>query len=219
MEALHPGCRRVETFEWTRAIRDAETLAPTQKLVALTLATHMDKSGERCFPSISRLTRETGLSKSTLHRALAELAKRGYLLSQQGGRRLAAQRYATVPEPTSSPTRGTPTVDEVSLVGLDEVPPMGHRTTHCEQPKESLRDSEQPIGAKDEVRQAGTQKGAAESLDAESGSVGFPTSLNSSSIATNNDSPCKDCGDEWCQRCDYWFRFPDRVPPKEQPEW
>ena len=65
------------------AVFECETMAPFQKLVALALADHCHDDGTEARPGMARLKRKTGLSESTVHRALRSLLHDGYLEIQR----------------------------------------------------------------------------------------------------------------------------------------
>ena len=71
-------------FEWERLIRRVQ-IEPSEKHIALTMATYADADGTRIRPGTERLVRVTGLSKSTVIRALTKL--RGYGLIERTGER------------------------------------------------------------------------------------------------------------------------------------
>lgn len=57
-------------------IFDNETLSPHAKLVYCCLVKYAGKKGE-CFPSIARIKKKTGLARSTVIKAIAELTEKG----------------------------------------------------------------------------------------------------------------------------------------------
>lgn len=62
-------------FKWRQAIISKDgPEKPTTRHILLTLSLHMDQDGNKCFPSISTLAAETGLSRRAicLHLDLAE---------------------------------------------------------------------------------------------------------------------------------------------------
>lgn len=65
-------------FRWRQAILDSE-LRSTERLVALVLSTHMDRHGASCYPSLTTIARESGVSRRTVLRALAALELAGLL--------------------------------------------------------------------------------------------------------------------------------------------
>lgn len=60
-------------------------LTPTERLVGLTLSLHMDRDGGSCWPSLTTLANETGLSRRTVIRALNTLDAEGYIKRARGG--------------------------------------------------------------------------------------------------------------------------------------
>jgi DNA-binding transcriptional ArsR family regulator len=105
----------------------ASSLPSTARLVALVLSTHMNGAGGSCFPSLTTIARESGLSRSTVCGALAEL-EGGELVersrrpgrvthyratSPAGGLALVRQANQPVREPDgSSPGAGPEDVQE-----------------------------------------------------------------------------------------------------------
>jgi len=62
----------------------ASNLSANARLVALAISYHYNwKEGNKAFPSIQSLIKETGLSKATIHRSKNELVSQGYLVSQR----------------------------------------------------------------------------------------------------------------------------------------
>lgn len=75
-------------FAWQRAIvSEGSSLSSTQRLVALSLALHMDAEGGSAFPSLETQAGETGLDRSTVRRALLALDALGWLKRRPGGGR------------------------------------------------------------------------------------------------------------------------------------
>src|SRR5690606_40080416 len=66
------------------AVFESETLAPTERLIMLALADHADDTG-RCYPSISRLGRRTGLSERAVQTNIRKLVNQGYIRVIAGG--------------------------------------------------------------------------------------------------------------------------------------
>lgn len=82
-------------FSWRSAICDSG-LTPSARHVALTLSLHMNERGGSCFPSISTLEAETGLSRNTVLTALRQLEAGGWITVKRSER--AVNRYtATLP--------------------------------------------------------------------------------------------------------------------------
>ncbi len=88
-------------FSWRSQIAESE-LAPTTRLVALTLSLHMSERGDSCYPSLILQAKETGLAKSTVVKALKELEAEGFLERAvknegKGGRGQVTGYKATMP--------------------------------------------------------------------------------------------------------------------------
>ena len=71
---------------WRRAIQKA-VLSSTEKLVAYTLAQHMNADGSSCYPSQALLAEECGLSERTVWSAVRSLDRKGWLRRFSRGRR------------------------------------------------------------------------------------------------------------------------------------
>lgn len=98
-------------------------LRPSERLVLLSLA---DRAGENhdCFPSISRLEKDTGLNRKTIYQALKSLEEKGVISIKK--RHGAANKYRLIgvigrhepvpktghPENGTSTKNGTPTSTE-----------------------------------------------------------------------------------------------------------
>jgi DNA-binding transcriptional MocR family regulator len=98
--------------------------APSRKLVAYTLSTYFDRDG-RAFPSIATLARAAGISSRTVHRALAELDRKGFVsISRRGWKsNLYAARFTSrvsqqVVTPATKPT------DTSGAVSTQKKPPV-----------------------------------------------------------------------------------------------
>lgn len=76
-------------------------LPATEKWVLVCLANYADKSGESIYPKLETLEADSGMSRSTLKRALHELMKRGVLerLAESSPVSPAFYRIIGVPEP------------------------------------------------------------------------------------------------------------------------
>lgn len=74
------------------ALTQQSVTEPKQRHVLLCLANYADEQGRGAWPSINRLTRDTGMSRSSVIRALKSLREAGAI--QPGDRRLA-ELYAT----------------------------------------------------------------------------------------------------------------------------
>lgn len=60
------------------AIFESEDLPPTERLIMLSLADHADDNG-RCYPSIARLCRRTGLKERAVQSNIKSLVAKGYV--------------------------------------------------------------------------------------------------------------------------------------------
>jgi hypothetical protein len=82
-------------FTWRTAILES-SLPATTRHVLLTLSCHMNDAGESCFPSIERLSRETGLSTRSVSTHLGKAREAGWIksgLHGYGGRQWARNEY------------------------------------------------------------------------------------------------------------------------------
>jgi hypothetical protein len=115
--------QRSAVIEWRRLILASE-LRPSARLIAFALSTHMDSDGGSCFPSLTRLQRETGLSRSGVILALAELERASLIERVRGGRGRPTRYRAT------SPLTGLPVVHSVdptsALSGPEDVQEDAH---------------------------------------------------------------------------------------------
>jgi Helix-turn-helix domain len=95
-------------FTWRTAILKS-TLPPTTRHVLLTLSCHMNDAGESCFPSIERLSRETGLSRRAVITHLGGAREGGWIRSEKhgfSGQEWARNEYriSWPPEPAETDT-------------------------------------------------------------------------------------------------------------------
>jgi DNA-binding transcriptional regulator YhcF (GntR family) len=67
----------VAYFEWPRLLRRSR-LSKTARLVGFVIATYLNAAGE-CWPSVATIAKGAGVSESTVHRAIRELRRSGYL--------------------------------------------------------------------------------------------------------------------------------------------
>jgi hypothetical protein len=89
-------------FEWRRRICESDLKAVTRH-VALVLSMHMNDKGGSCWPSISTVARETGLSERCVRASIGELCdKSTWLKVSMGGGRGNPNRYTAV-IPNSAP--------------------------------------------------------------------------------------------------------------------
>ncbi len=103
--------RRVGRFPWLNAIMSNTcTLSPTARLVTAGLFQFMEREGSGAFPSQHTLAGATGLARSTIQTALAELERSGYVLKREVGRgRGGFPKHAyeaTLPADAIAPARG-----------------------------------------------------------------------------------------------------------------
>lgn len=64
-------------WEWEKQLRKRRDIPATGKLVALTLATYADGTGESAHPGAAQLADDTGLSERTIWRWLKHLRHLG----------------------------------------------------------------------------------------------------------------------------------------------
>lgn len=74
--------RRFDPFAAVRAVLASPSLTAPQRLVALALVSHANRSG-MCWPSVATLARETALSRSAVLAALRALRKAGAVSWEQ----------------------------------------------------------------------------------------------------------------------------------------
>lgn len=86
---------RVMSLVW-----EDESLSATDKIVMLSLADHADDEGY-CYPSISRLTRRTGLAERTVQNAVKRLKSDGKLHVNLNAGRGHSNLYRVTPTPAS----------------------------------------------------------------------------------------------------------------------
>ncbi|SRR5258708_1629567 len=84
------SCGAISTkpfFSWRHALIncDRSELAATTRHVLLTLSCHMNTAGESCYPSIKRLSRETGLSPQTVMKHLSLARAAGWISVRRHG--------------------------------------------------------------------------------------------------------------------------------------
>jgi hypothetical protein len=109
----HGRAERNRLFRWRDAIVNS-TLTPTQRFVALVLSLHMDREGDSCWPSLSTLAAETGLSRRTVIRALNDLDP-DFLMRKRGGPGRGPTRYtAVLPSDTPVTTRRAKVVTQAT---------------------------------------------------------------------------------------------------------
>lgn len=102
------------------AVFESETLGPTERLIMLALADHADDDG-RCYPSIGRLCRRTGLKARSIQNNLKSLSDQGYIQVVHNAGKAGANLYfvSALPgtftnAPFKAPVRkGSMTADEL----------------------------------------------------------------------------------------------------------
>ena len=72
-------------FNWRLMVIRHSDLPANAKYLAIYLSTYMNEWGDNCFPSIQRIIHETGLSKPTVCKYLAELRDNDWLESRKKG--------------------------------------------------------------------------------------------------------------------------------------
>lgn len=82
-------------------IFESETLAPTERLIMLALADHADEAG-RCYPSVQRLCRRTGLGERAVQTNIKKLTDAGYIKVINGGGRGATNLYFVSANPAAN---------------------------------------------------------------------------------------------------------------------
>ena len=83
------------------AVFESETLGPTERLIMLSLADHADDEG-RCYPSIDRLSRRTGLSERAVQTNIAKLRDQGYIKVVLGGGKGRSNLYFISANPAAN---------------------------------------------------------------------------------------------------------------------
>ena len=93
-------------WAWSLSIR------PSQKLVLLSLADRADEH-HRCWPSLRRLTKDTGLDERTINAAIVQMCEDGILLrSDRGPGKGYAYTLVGVPGREDPPQKRTPCKNE-----------------------------------------------------------------------------------------------------------
>ena len=101
------------------AVFENEELGPTERLIMLALADHADDEG-RCYPSIARLCRRTGLKERAIQNNVKTLSQKGYLTVDYGGGRNNANLYIVRanPAPDAPRTKCAPASDDTKTPHL-----------------------------------------------------------------------------------------------------
>lgn len=107
------------------AVFGSTTLAPTERLILLSLADHADDNG-RCYPSTSRLRQRTGLSERAVQSNLKKLAAQGYVTIVQNGGPKGVNLFLLFAAPSADAAR-------------QQVHPRGRRTPAADAPNPRSR--------------------------------------------------------------------------------
>lgn len=136
-----PSGRKSRAFgliNWARAV-EADRLTASARHVLLLLATYADAKTRLCVPGVARLSRETGLARSTVQTSLAQLEESGLIVRQRRHRDTDGGYTSNIYElrPVGSPEgdarppgMGSPTT------GHGDARPPGNKNSHDEQPRE-----------------------------------------------------------------------------------
>lgn len=136
-----PSGRKSRAFgliNWARAVEGVQ-LTASARHVLLLLATYADAKTRLCSPGVARLSRETGLARSTVQASLTQLEEAGLIIRQRryrdsdGG--YTSNIYELRPVGFSEgdarpPGMGSPTI------GHGDARPPGNKNSHDEQPIE-----------------------------------------------------------------------------------
>lgn len=133
--------RAFEVINWARSVAGVQ-LTPSARHVLLLLATYANAKTRLCSPGVARLSRETGLARSTVQSALAQLEDEGLIARQRRHRNsdggYTSNRYKLhsvefTEGDARSPGMGSPTT------GHGHARPPGNKNSHSEQPREQPR--------------------------------------------------------------------------------
>lgn len=92
------SAERTRLFDWRTALLDSD-LPSTTKLVGLVLSTHMNRSGDSCFPGTELLMKQTSLGRSAVLGHLQALKQTGWVLAvKRAGRGRPLGYLATMPD-------------------------------------------------------------------------------------------------------------------------
>lgn len=153
--------RRSGTVFWLHVLLDCEELDPTETLLLIALADHVDEQ-DQAFPSLHLLARRARISYATAKRRMADLEARGYIARTRrhgkGGRR-STYRYqlqrppfglgATTPEtPIFDPDTGAQVEPWEGFDRVQSAPrSRAHQGEPTEVPSTELEEEEQPDAA------------------------------------------------------------------------
>lgn len=84
-------------MKWLELIWKSD-LPPNSKYIASYLRTFMNEKNDMAWPSYSRITTETGLSKSTVAKYLSVLEESGWLLRERGNSKLNTRYFSNIPQ-------------------------------------------------------------------------------------------------------------------------
>lgn len=110
-------------IDWLEAIWTAE-LPSNSKYVASYLRTYMNAKRDLCWPSIGRISRETGLSEQTVRKHLKCLEDSGWLAIErsEGGHSGTTNRYqAVIPSEIAPLQRLDPTPATIAPLPLQQL--------------------------------------------------------------------------------------------------
>lgn len=93
---IHDNTGAVSTALVTRAIRTAERLTSTERLVLLVVASHIDGFGE-AWPSVPKLAAECGLTTRTVERTITALVSAGWLVRESAAGPMGTNVYRVTP--------------------------------------------------------------------------------------------------------------------------
>ena len=86
---------------------ELDGVGPTHRLLLLALADHADDDG-RCYPSLSRLCRRTGLTERAVRKNLRDLEAAGHLRTEVGTGPKGSNTYHVTPRHELPPARKAP---------------------------------------------------------------------------------------------------------------
>ena len=128
---------------------ESESLGPTERLIMLALADHADDEG-KCYPSIARLCRRTGLKERAVQNNIRSLAAQGYLTIILGGGRNNSNLYIVSGKPRIKcpPHNMHPASDDTETPHLTTLNPAPDAPKPSETPIEPPKEQEEGAGAK-----------------------------------------------------------------------
>ena len=123
------------------AVFELPDMGPTHRLIMLALADHADDAG-RCYPSLDRLAKRTGLSLRAVRSNLRQLEADGQIRTDPQGGPKGCNLYYVTPQPRQEmpPAGDAPGISrrkprqEMPPPPRQEVPPNHHITIknhHC----------------------------------------------------------------------------------------